>query len=774
MTMLTAGQVLRAVDGDTEDGDTEDGDAEDGDAEDGDAEDGDTEDGDTEDGGTEDGGTTSKPNSAVHVVDPNATGKSRALYECLAERYGMLLHCSGGDDYMKMTDVVSGLSEASYSTTPGARAQHYARVVVSALLARFLVLRHLVKQLGRDFTPSDWLRTQLRGDVGAGARLQWLSKELRERRALSVSFLCKMLSAEATSWRDNKAMPIVIDEAQRLCEDTNVALWRGGTLQPINAKTCSAYGLITRVIHERLVAPHSGRFVPVVCGTGFHLRNLNDYAAGSTLANEVSGPPVLLLKRLPRFTTVAAFKSCVTSLGFGAIVDVITDDMWKFAVDELQSRVRFIASLLQELCKLAGPSADGVAGGGEGRAADPGAVSVCAASDGDVVNAMFREAVLRARDAILQSRTFSSLKAKFNSGAINVHGGVVSTDAVRLHLALREVAVKAYMEAHRPNLEFRVDWKEHGGVQQAGISMGADLMAAGVAVPKDDTFTQVHVCEPIVVLAVLKVVPAQIIIDQLLANWRAVAFISSSTNGFIYELVLCDCFQRLFACKDVAAIPGLNDSTWARKFPGKWRLHDGAVLCGKVPSLALWLNRSIRQKASCTDPTFVLPHNNDGPDIATRVTASVPLAPTASLAGGAVGAATTAAPVSGKASSGECRLTMLVQAKLRGKFYGFKDAVRTVLRSTIGLNTKAAKGKTWHRTRIQQELKLPVLGVVIDPVSKLFSGGVRAMSGRHGQSDFVWVMDKEYFGTHPDIAKVFNHDMVTHLYNCAVSTQVKK
>ena len=309
-------------------------------------------------------------NTGVHIVEPSATGKSRAVYECLAERYGMLLTCAPGDEYMKMGDVVWGLEQATRVTTPTARARHYAKVVASALLARLVVLRRMLKQLGNAFTPSDWLRTQLRGDVGAGARLRCLSETLA--RDVSLPFLLQNFHLELMNWWDtamrmgapfNKAMPIVIDDAQELCKETNVALWDEAP-RPHSTGKCHAYGLITHVVHFYCVqCGFRGRFVPVLAGSSFHLRDTNE---DTRHLSKSGGPALLLLKRLPWFTTVAAFKSCVTSLGFGAIVDVITDDMWKFAVDELQSRVRFIASLLQELCKLAGPSADGVAGGGEG------------------------------------------------------------------------------------------------------------------------------------------------------------------------------------------------------------------------------------------------------------------------------------------------------------------------------------------------------------------------------------------------------------------------
>ena len=173
-----------------------------------------------------DGKTKGEPNTAVHLVDPSATGKTRALYEGLAKRYGMLLVCGEGDEYMRMTDVSWGLAQAPEQ--PDARALHFAKVVTSALLARFVVLRHMLKQLGRDaFTPSDWLRTQLRGDVGAGAKLRALSVELQT--TLSVSFLVEKLALEArlvagqAHGTNTVAMPIVIDEAQQLCKLPNVA-----------------------------------------------------------------------------------------------------------------------------------------------------------------------------------------------------------------------------------------------------------------------------------------------------------------------------------------------------------------------------------------------------------------------------------------------------------------------------------------------------------------------------------------------------------------------
>ena len=177
--------------------------------------------------GAVDGKTEGRPNTAVHLVDASATGKTRTLYEGLAKRSGMLLVCATGDEYMRMTDVVTGLAQAPEK--PDARALHFAKVVASALLARFVVLRHMLKQLGRDaFTPSDWLRTQLRGDVGAGAMLQALSLKLQGSR-FSFSFLVGRLVLEAlhvtrqAHGTNTVAMPIVIDEAQQLCKLPNVA-----------------------------------------------------------------------------------------------------------------------------------------------------------------------------------------------------------------------------------------------------------------------------------------------------------------------------------------------------------------------------------------------------------------------------------------------------------------------------------------------------------------------------------------------------------------------
>ena len=795
-------------------------------------------------------GRDGRLHTGVHIVEPSATGKSRAVYECLTERYGMLLTCAPGDEYMKMGDVVWGLEQATRVTTPTARVRHYAKVVASALLARLVILRRMLKQLGSAFTPSDWLRTQLRGDVGAGAILKELSLQLQAS-TLSVECVLTRLRCESMGWCQammrmgppfNRAMPVVIDEAQELCTASNVALWPDVVSQAERGETgrCNPYGLVTHIIHEHLVSPHSGQFVPVVAGTSFHLRALDDYAAGLCLGKEVGGLVISLLKPFARFTTVASFKSCVTSLGFGAVVDVITDEMWQFAVDELRSRGRFIATLVTEMCEgspvltggtPAGPRAGAGAGGagagagagagvgdgggteGCGRgdlAAASGAAFPCAACDDNapasfnatVVNAMFREAVLRARDVVLRSRTFTRLEAKFKNGAIgNCEGGAALS---RLHRALRQVALFAYMNetVQSKSMQFHVVWEEHRGVRRAGRSMGADLMAAGVAIPLDDRFNTVHVCEPIVILAVLKIVAPKLIIDHLLENWQSVAFVSPSTNGFLYELVLCDCFNRLFACMDVSAIPGLRESAWAKKWPGQWRLQDAAVLCGKVPSLSGWLKEADRR--TTTASTFVLPHNNDGPDIATvvglpapapapavpvanaavppgvpppaatRTTAAAPaaptIAPTTTLGSGVAAAVPTAPPVTGEATPGECQLIMLVQAKLRAKYHQFKHARSTVLRSTIGQTNKAADGKTWQRERIQQALKFPVVGVVIDPVSPLLEDRKRAQSSHvefDGHTDFVWVMDKEYFDTHADIAKIFSHDIVTRLYDCA-------
>ena len=422
------------------------------------------------------------------------------------------------------------------------------------------------------------------------------------------------------------------------------------------------------------------------------------------------------------------------------------------------------------------------------------------------MNAMFREAVLRARAVILRSRPFTRLEAKVKSWDFSGHPGIASTDVARLHLGLWEIAAFACLNASARgrHLQFYVGMEEHYGIHRARPSVGAVLVAAGVAVYlEDDPWSRtVHVCEPIVILAVLKIVAPKLIIDHLLENWQSVAFVSPSTNGFLYELVLCDCFNRLFACMDVSAIPGLRESAWAKKWPGQWRLQDAAVLCGKVPSLSGWLEEADRR--TTTASTFVLPHNNDGPDIATvvglpapapapavpvanaavppgvpppaatRTTAAAPaaptIAPTTTLGSGVAAAVPTAPPVTGEATPGECQLIMLVQAKLRAKYHQFKHARSTVLRSTIGQTNKAADGKTWQRERIQQALKFPVVGVVIDPVSPLLEDRKRAQSSHvefDGHTDFVWVMDKEYFDTHADIAKIFNHDIVTRLYDCA-------
>ena len=388
--------------------------------------------------------------------------------------------------------------------------------------------------------------------------------------------------------------------------------------------------------------------------------------------------------------------------------------------------------------------------------------------DATVVNAMFREAVTSARDVILQSRMFTRLGKRFDAGAINVTRSVVSTDEARLHRALNEIAVFACFDARtqtdNPTLEFLIDWKDCDGEQRPGISRGADLLAAGVAVPMDDGFTRVRVCEPVVILALLKIVPRQFIINHLLRSWRSVAFVSSSTNGYLYELILSDCFMQLFAAKDAADIPGLCASSWVQKFGGRWRLADDGVLCQKIPSLAAWL-----RAGCCTVPatTFVLPHENDGPDLATLVStvASVAAQPTAAVR-------VTAPPAAGgKTAGAEPRLLMLVHANLGAKYRAFETARRTVSRETIG-RVKAATGKTWERTNIQNALTFPVLGVVVDPVSRLRLNRARALSGHvewQGHSDFLWVMDKEYFEEHPDIAKIFRHEMVTHLYECAAN-----
>ena len=607
-----------------------------------------------------DGKTKGEPNTAVHLVDPSATGKTRALYEGLAKRYGMLLVCGEGDEYMRMTDVSWGLAQAPEQ--PDARALHFAKVVTSALLARFVVLRHMLKQLGRDaFTPSDWLRTQLRGDVGAGAMLQALSLKLQGSR-FSFSFLVGRLVLEAlhvtrqAHGTNTVAMPIVIDEAQQLCKLPNVAHLQEVIMQAGEDATsrCTALEVFAEVIHRHLVVSFWGRFVPVICGTSFHLLDQNEYDGGSCpgLAKPSTGPVAHLLQPLPRFTTVSSFKICVASLGFGAVVDVITNEMWEFAVGELQSRGRFIAALLKEMCKWSpaldegaqlgvgagGGAAAGGGGGDESKLRDDDAS--CSASDSDVamarsaggggdapphlnatvVNAMFGEAAIRARDVILQSRMVIQLTKKFNDGAINVSRGVVCTEEARLHQALCQIATFAYMDASSQGdkLEFFVRWENHYGERRAGKSVGADLLAAGVAVPLDDVLDTcgVHVCEPIVILAVLKIVPPEMIIDKVLASWRSVAFISLSVNAYMYKLVLCDCFKRLFAAKDVADIPGLNASRWAQKFPGRWRLPDEGVLCGRVPaldSLDEWLHADCHPGPGTT---FVLPHENDGPDIA--------------------------------------------------------------------------------------------------------------------------------------------------------------
>ena len=79
--------------------------------------------------GAVDGKTEGRPNTAVHLVDASATGKTRTLYEGLAKRSGMLLVCATGDEYMRMTDVVTGLAQAPEK--PDARALHFAKVVTS-------------------------------------------------------------------------------------------------------------------------------------------------------------------------------------------------------------------------------------------------------------------------------------------------------------------------------------------------------------------------------------------------------------------------------------------------------------------------------------------------------------------------------------------------------------------------------------------------------------------------------------------------------------------
>ena len=279
---------------------------------------------------------------------------------------------------------------------------------------------------------------------------------------LSVPFLLSKLGVEAkqAGSMSTVAMPIVLDKAQELC-------WQGvkpRAERQAGVKTRAerqagsnpawsgtAYGLMSRVIHEHLVAPHPGQFVAVVCGSNFHVLH-NEYAGGSGVARKPdTGPVVHLLKSFPKFTTVAAFKNCVTSLGFGAIVDLVTNEMWQFAVDELQSRGRTIAVLLAELCKasplpgvgaksaaVAGAGAGaGATGGGEMRGGsardDDGASSADsvmtrpAAGDGDApplntttVNTMFKEAVIRARDVALRSPGFIRLARKFKDGVADV------------------------------------------------------------------------------------------------------------------------------------------------------------------------------------------------------------------------------------------------------------------------------------------------------------------------------------------------------------------
>ena len=787
-------------------------------------------------------GRDGRLHTGVHIVEPSATGKSRAVYECLTERYGMLLTCAPGDEYMKMGDVVWGLEQATRVTTPTARARHYAKVVASALLARLVVLRRILKQLGNAFTPSDWLRTQLRGDVGAGAILRKLSLQLQAS-PLSADCYLTRLWFEAEDWCKktrrmgapfNGTMPVVIDEAQELCSASNVATWKDLISLPRVTRRCNPYGFITHMIYTELVKFHSRRFMLVVAGTSFHLRDQDEDTWRRKMAAPSTFPADHLLKPLPRFATVPAFKSCATSLGFGAMVDVIADDMWQFAVDELQSRGRYIVHLLAEMCKgspvLAGgappdPRGGGGGGGGAGAvagagdgggtegcgrgdlAAASGAAIPCAACDDNapasfnatVVNAMFREAVLRARAVILRSRPFTRLEAKVKSWDFSGHPGIASTDVARLHLGLWEIAAFACLNASARgrHLQFYVGMEEHYGIHRARPSVGAVLVAAGVAVYlEDDPWSRtVHVCEPIVMLAVLKNVPQKVIIGQLLANWQSVAFVSPSINAYIYELMLCDRFKRLFARNDVAAIPELSKSAWAQRLRGKWRLQEAVVQCGSAASLSVRLHANCHTRlATALAPT----HDTDGPDIAMLVTAAVPPAPapassrTATVAApGVAGAAAvgdvaaTAAPVvvptatsgsgfGGKASTEECQLMLLVDTKLSAKY----APLGTMLRPTIGKVGKAAVGTTWQRQRVETEApEVAVLRVVVDPVNRDLQASVRAMASSSscaewgGHSDFVWVMDKAYFDTHVDVATMFKRDMMAHLYLCAARRQ---
>ena len=318
---------------------------------------------------------------------------------------------------------------------------------------------------------------------------------------LSVPFLLSKLSVEAKQARSMStvAMPIVLDKAQELCwQGVKPRAERQAGANP--AWSGTAYGLMSRVVHEHLVAPHPGQFVAVVCGSNFHVLH-NEYAGGSGVAGTPgTGPVVHLLKSFPKFTTVAAFKNCVTSLGFGAIVDLVTNEMWQFAVDELQSRGRTIAVLLAELCKasplpgvgaksaaVAGAGA-GATGGGEMRGGsardDDGASSADsvmtrpAAGDGDApplnattVNTVFKEAVIRARDVALRSPGFIRLARKFKDGVADVRRGV-ATDAARLHQALSQIAACAYWDASTrgKNLEFPL-WS--GRTTMANASLGS-------------------------------------------------------------------------------------------------------------------------------------------------------------------------------------------------------------------------------------------------------------------------------------------------------------
>jgi len=125
----------------------------------------------------------------------------------------------------------------------------------------------------------------------------------------------------------------------------------------------------------------------------------------------------------------------------------------------------------------------------------------------------------------------------------------------------------------------------------------------------------------------------------------------------------------------------------------------------------------------------------------------------------------------GTASAERRCVPMLVQAKLGGKYRGSKRARISVSRPTIGNVGKAATGTKRQRWAAQEAPKFPVLGVAIGPVLRLALDGAHATSGpveRRGHPDFVWVMDKEYFTMHDDIAIIFRHDMVAHLYLCAV------